>query len=421
MTGVILFLSFAIMVIIGVPIAVSLGLSAIICYLQMGVPVSGAAQKLFIAMDGTSLMAIPLFILAGSLMSRGGISKRLANLMNDIVGGIRGGMAVAAILGCAVFAALCGSGAATVTAMTSIFYPTMTRLGYPPERSAGLTAVAGSLGPIIPPSIVMMVYATTVGASVEEMFLAGTGIGLIMVGGLIIACLIYAHKEKWPKNEKKFSLSCVKKSFLSAIPALIIPFVILGGIFSGIFTATESAAIAVVCAVVISVYVYKEISIKDIPEAIFEAAKNSTMVMLIIAASSVFGWIFTAAGLSNAIVTTITGMHLSSLAFVLVVALVMFIFGLFMDGMATILLIVPVLWPIASAMGINPIYFGMVITLGVEMGAMTPPVASNVFCVSSVTKLPVERILKGEIPFFIVMILLNFLVIFFPGLSTMLL
>lgn len=421
MIGLLLFGSFAIMILIGVPIAVSLGLSAILCYIQLGIPISGAAQKLFISMDGTSLMAIPLFILAGSFMSEGGISKRLADLTNDIVGGIRGGMAIAAVLACAIFAALCGSGAATVTAMTAIFYPTMTKLGYPEERSAGLTAVAGSLGPIIPPSIVMMVYATTVGASVEQMFLAGTGIGLLMTGGLIICCLILAHKEKWPKSEEKLSVKHLTHSIWSAIPALMIPVIILGGIFSGICTATESASLAVIVSVFVSIYVYKEMTWKDLPKAIIGAAKNSAMVMLVIAASSVFGWVFTTAGLSKAIVATITGMNLSPLGFTLIMAFVMFVFGLFMDGMATILLIIPILWPIANSMGINPIYFGMIVTLGVEMGSMTPPVASNVFCVASVTKLPIERILKGELPFFIVMILLNFLVIFCPFLSTMLL
>ncbi|WP_296970949.1 TRAP transporter large permease [Tepidanaerobacter sp. EBM-38] len=423
MTGILMFGSFAVLLIIGVPIAMSLGIAtmcAIVFSPDITLSVSVIAQRLFGGLESTSIMAIPFFVLAGNIMTKGGISKRLVDFSNSIVGNIRGGMSLALVLSCAFFAALSGSAPATVIAIGVMLYEDMVKIGYPPERVAGLLVVSGGLGPIIPPSIIMVVYATITGASVTNMFKSGMFIGIVIMFVLMVIVLIYANKENWPKNQEKTTPKLLLKAFVNAIPALMLPIIILGGIYSGALTPTESAAVAVVWSLIVGFFIYKEIQLKDLVQIILDSAKSSAMVLFIIATSTAFSWLFAFSGISKQLVDTIIGLNLGPTMFCFIVAIILLIFGTFLEGIATAVLIVPILWPIAESLGINVIHFGMIVSISNVIGTMTPPVAVNIFSAASVSKLKMDQIAKGQVPFFIGYLAVFFAVVFCPWISTFL-
>lgn len=422
-TALILFGSMAIFLIIGVPIAFALGASVWTTIVFSGdftVTTGIIAQRIFGGLESTSIMAIPFFILAGNLMTKGGISKRLVDLANSIVGGVRGGMALALVLASAFFAALSGSAPATVIAIGSMLYSEMVKMGYPKDRTAGLLVVSGGLGPVIPPSIIMVVYATITGASISDMFTSGMFIGIIIMASLMAVVLFLANKEKWPKAEKRIALSEFASTFVKAIPAILLPVIILGGIYSGLLTPTESAAVAVVWALIAGMFIYKEVTVKDLIPIFLDSAKSAAMILFIIATSTAFSWIFAYSGISGQLVHFIVGLNLNKTLFCLVVAIILLIFGTFLEGIATCVLMVPILWPVASSLGIDAIHFGMIVAISNVIGTMTPPVAVNIFSAASVTKLKMGEIAKGEIPFFIGYVAVFLLVVLIPAFSTLL-
>ena len=424
MAGLIMFGGFALLLILGVPIALSLGaatMSAIIFDPEISVSINTVGQRIFGGLDSTSIMAIAFFVLAGNLMTKGGISSRICDFCRSIIGGVRGGMGLVVVLACAFFAALSGSAPATVVAIGVMLYPDMVKMGYPKERVAGLLVVSGGLGPIIPPSIIMVVYATITGASVGDMFKSGMAIGILIVIALAIVVLFYARKEQWPKDEVHFNLGTFLKNSFRAIPALMLPIIILGGIYSGILTPTESSAIAVVWSLIAGMFIYKELKLKDLYQIFIDSAKGSAMTLFIIATSTAFAWLFAYSGISKQLVDFVVGMNLSPFMFCLVVAIILLIFGTFLEGIATCVLLVPVLWPIAQALGVNVIHFGMIVSIANVVGTMTPPVAVNIFSAASVTKLKMGAIVKGQWPFFVGYVFVFFLVVFFPALSTFML
>ncbi|MDY3059916.1 MAG: TRAP transporter large permease [Fusobacterium sp.] len=423
MIGIILFGALGILLAIGVPIAMSLGIAATVALISsptISVSIGVLAQRIFAGLESTSIMAIAFFVLAGNLMTKGGISRRIVEFANSIVGNIRGGMSLVLILACAFFAALSGSAPATVIAIGVILYEDMVRVGYKPERVAGLLVVSGGLGPVIPPSIIMVVYCTITGASVGDMFKSGMLIGICIVISLVIVVLYLANKEQWPKAEKKISFEELSKSFFSAIPALLLPIIILGGIYSGMLTPTESAAVAVVWSLIAGIFIYKEVKIKDIVPIVLDSAKGSAMILFIIATSTAFSWLFTFSGISKELVALITAMNLGKTTFCIIVAIVLLSFGTFLEGIATAVLMVPVLWPIAKSLGIDVIHFGMIVSISNVIGTMTPPVAVNIFSAASVSKLKIGDIVKGQIPFFVGYVLVFVLIVLFPFFSTVL-
>lgn len=417
-TAIVLFGTLALLLIIGVPISISLGAATMLSMLTYDVPLAVVGQRMFTALDSVSIMAIPFFVLAGNLMTQGGISRRLVDFANRIIGNVGGGMCYAMVLACAFFAALSGSAPATVLAIGSMLYPEMVKLGYPKARCAGLLTVSGGLGPIIPPSIIMVVYCTITNSSVGDMFKAGLVAGAMIGVVLISICIYLSHKEQWPKNAEKATFKDLWNSFIGAIPAIFLPVIILGGIYSGMLTPTESAATAVVYSFIVGVFVYKEIHLKDLKTIILESGKVSAMMLFIIATSTAFSWLFTFSGISTQLVDTIVGMNLSASMFCLIVAVILLIFGTFLEGIATCVLLVPVLWPIASSLGINAIHFGMIVSISNVIGTMTPPVAVNIFSAASVSKLKMGEIAKGEVPFFIGYLAVFFAIVFIPALST---
>ncbi|NLY44906.1 MAG: TRAP transporter large permease [Tissierella sp.] len=424
MTGIILFGAFAVLLVIGVPIALSLGAATMITILaspDITVSISVIAQRIFGGLESTSIMAIAFFVLAGNIMTKGGISRRLVGFANSIVGGVRGGMAHTLILACAFFAALSGSAPATVIAIGSMLYDDMVDLGYPPERTAGLLVVSGGLGPIIPPSIIMVVYATLTGASVGDMFKSGMFIGFTIMATLMIVVLVVAKKENWPKSSQKLNFKDFFSNFINAIPALMLPIIILGGIYSGVLTPTESAAISVVWSLIVALFIYKEVRPKELIPIFLNSAKSSAMILFIIATSTAFSWLFSYAGISKQLVDAIVAMNLSPFMFSIIVAIVLLIFGTFLEGIATAVLMVPILWPIAQSLGINVIHFGMIVSISNVIGTMTPPVAVNIFSAASVSKLKMGEISKGQLPFFIGYIFIFLVVVLVPTVSTFLL
>ena len=329
--GIILFAAFAVCLIVGVPVSISLGVASLCSVVFGGLSASSTviAQRIFGGLQSTSIMAIAFFVLAGNLMTKGGISRRIVNFANCLVGNVRGGMSLALVLACAFFAALSGSAPATVIAIGTMLYNDMVKLGYPGDRTAGLLVVSGGLGPIIPPSIILV------------------------------------------------------------------------GIYSGMLTATESAAIAVVWAAIAGLFIYKKLTVKELVPILKDSAKSSAMILFIIAASTAFSWVFTFSGASQALVNAVISMHLNSALFCFVVAIILLIFGTFMEGTAIAVLLVPVLWPIAQSMGIDVIHFGMIVCISNVVGTMTPPVAVNIFSASTVSGLKMGDIAKAEIPFLI--------------------
>lgn len=416
--GLILFLIFGVCIIIGVPISMSLGIGALaaVAFGSLGVSPAVIAQRIFGGLQSTSIMAIAFFILAGNLMAGGGISRRIVNFANALIGSIRGGMSVALVLACAFFAALSGSAPATVVAIGSMLYADMVKDGYPEDKTAGLLVVSGGLGPIIPPSIIMVLYCTLTGASVSNMFTEGLMIGVVIMLVLISEVLFFAHKEQWPKIEVKRSPGEILKVFLDAIPALLTPVIILGGIYSGMLTPTESAAVACVWAMIAGVFIYRELEPGSLVPILMRSAKSSAMILYIIAASTAFSWVFTFSGASDALVSLVIAMNLNKSLFCLVVAVILLIFGTFMEGTAIAVLLVPVLWPIASSMGINVIHFGMIVCISNVIGTMTPPVAVNIFSAVQVTRsvreLKIGEISKAELPFFVGYTAVFFLCVF---------
>lgn len=424
MTGIILFGCFALFLVFGAPVAMSLGAATMATILfspDITITTAVIPQRIFGGLESTSLMAIAFFVLAGNLMTKGGISRRLVDLANSMVGNVRGGMSLALVLASAFFAALSGSAPATVIAIGSMLYTDMVRIGYPKERVAGLLTVSGGLGPIIPPSIIMVVYCTMTGASVKDMFQSGMLIGIIIMAVLMAIVLFYAQKEKWPKVEQRITFKEFLVNFVKAIPALLLPIIILGGIYSGLLTPTESASVAVVWALIAGLFIYKELTIKDLVPIILDSAKSSAMVLFIVATSTAFSWLFTYSGISASLVNAIIGMNLNPTMFCLIIALILLMFGTFLEGIATAVLLVPVLWPIAHSLGINAIHFGMIVCISNVIGTMTPPVAVNIFSAASVSKLKMGDIVKGEIPFFIGFLAVFFAVVLIPAISTLIL
>lgn len=418
----IMFGTLILLLIIGVPISISVGASAtatiLICYSNL--PVMVIAQRLFTSMDNVSIMAIPFFVLAGNLMTHGGISKMIVEFVNCFLGNVRGGLGYTAIVACAFFAALSGSAPATVLAIGSMLYPEMVKMGYPKERCAGLLAVSGGLGPVIPPSIIMVVYCTLTGASVTEMFTAGIFVGILIAMVLGIEVFYFSKKETWPKTNRHFGMKEILKKFVSAFPALLMPVIILGSIYSGLMTATEASATAVLYAFFVGAFVYHQIHMKDLPQIILNSAKSAGMILFIIATASSFSWLFTYSDISGSMVAGIVAMNMSTKLFCVIMASILLIFGTFLEGTAICVLLVPVLWPVAATMGLTAVEFGLIVCLAGVIGAMTPPVAVNIFAACSISKLSIGEVAKGEMPFFIGFVVVLLLISLFPAALTFL-
>jgi C4-dicarboxylate transporter DctM subunit len=403
-----------------VPIAISLGLSAILTMLLFAEQsLVALAQRFFSALQVYPLLAIPFFILAGALMTTGGVAKRMIAFANALVGHFRGGLAMAALLACALFAAVSGSSPATVVAVGSIMIAGMARSGYTREFAAGLICNAGTLGILIPPSIVMVVYGAVTETSIGDLFIAGVVPGLLLTAMLMIAVAVLARRLDLPRQPRA-DWRTVLKTGRDAIWGLLLIIIILGGIYSGVFTPTEAAAVSAVYAFVIAVFVYRDVKFRDVPKVVADAARTTTMLMFIIGNAYLFAFVLTTEQVPQSMSQWVTDLGLPPWAFLIVLNVLLLISGMFMEATSVVLIFAPIMFPIATALGIDPIHLGIIMTLNMEIGMVTPPVGLNLFVTSGVSKLPLTNVIRAATPWLIVLFASLIVVTYVPWVSLVL-
>ena len=417
MTVLFLFLLLFLLMFIGVPIAASLGLAGSITIMLFSPDsVRSLAIKLFETSEHYTLLAIPFFLLSGAFMTTGGVAKRLIDFANACVGHIRGGLAIGAVLACMLFAALSGSSPATVAAVGSIAIAGMVRSGYPQAFGAGIVCNAGTLGILIPPSIVMVVYAAATEQSVGKLFMAGVIPGVLLGVVLMVAIYIVARIKKLPALPRASFREWLRAA-REAIWGLLLMVIILGGIYTGMFTPTEAAAVAAVYAGFVALFVYKDLTIRECPKVLLESGKLTIMLMFIIANAMLFAHVLTTEQIPQQITAWVVELGLQPWQFLLVVNIVLLVAGAFMEPSAIILILAPILFPIAMQLGIDPIHLGIIMVVNMEIGLITPPVGLNLFVTSAVTGMPLTAVIRAAMPW--LMLLLSFLMVitYIPAVS----
>ena len=429
-TAILFFTLFSLMI-IGVPIAFSLGLASILttiitplitgdmALLDSAGKLVDMVEKIYGSMEHYTLLAIPFFVLASNFLSSGGVAKRMINFATASVGHIRGGLAMASVLACIMFAAVSGSSPATVVAIGTIVIAGMVREGYPKDFAAGLIANAGTLGILVPPSIVMVVYAAATDVSVGRMFLAGIIPGAI--AGLMLMIAIYIVAVK--KNLPAMTFPGVKtwfRSFWSASGGLFLIVIIMGGIYGGGFSPTEAAAVSAVYAFLIAVYGYRDLKINGIPKVLLDSGKTTVMLLFIIANAMLFAHVLTTERIPHDIAELIMSWGMTPWGFLLVVNILLILAGDFMEPSAILLIMAPILFPIAVKLGIDPIHLGIIMVVNMEIGMVTPPVGLNLFVTSGITGMSIERVMKSALPWMLIMIAFLIIVTYVPWVSTFL-
>lgn len=411
-----LFAVFILLCLFRVPIAFSLAISSLFVLILQDFQLVTVIERVFSGMNKSSLMAIPGFVLTGVIMVKGGISKYLLNSLKAWIGHVSGGMAIVTIVACMIFAAISGSSVATVAAIGSIMIPGMIQAGYDKKYAMGLVATAGTLGILIPPSVSLIIYGTVTDTSIGDLFIAGVLPGILFGIVLIITAIIYARKKGFGRLEPA-SWQERKKATLKAIWGIFLPIIIFYTIYGGIATPTESSVIAVFYALVIGVFVYKEIKFVQIRDILRETVQITSMVYMIVAAASIFGMYLTINQVPQTVASWIAGSGMNAWTFIIIVNLLLFVLGAFLEGVSIILIVVPILLPILHSMGINLYHFAIVLVVNLEIAMITPPVGLNLFVVSGITKEPLEKVIKAIIPFIFIMIIVLIIVIVWPGLS----
>lgn len=411
---------FFVLLFLGVPIAVILGVTTTVSLVFFGnTPLHIITQQLFNALDNFVLLAIPYFILAGAIMTRGGIAKRLIAFVNALVGWFPGGLAMAGILGCIFFAAISGSSPATVVAIGSIMIPALIKAGYGEKFSLGLITSAGSLGIVIPPSIPMILYCLVMNVSVAKMFMAGVLPGLLIGALLMVYTFIVAKYNNW-RLESAFSLPEIFRTAKEGVWALLLPFIVLGGIYSGIFTPTEAAAVSVVYALFVELFIYKEFRIREITGICRDAAVLSACLLFILSCAMTFIWLLTAEQIPQQLADIIIRHIDSPWMFLLSVNILFLVLGCFMDDVSAMLVLAPIFLETLNRYGIDLVHFGVVMVINIQMGMLTPPFGLNLFVASGITGKPLHTIARGVMPFLGIMFLCLLLITYIPWISLVL-
>ena len=420
MQAIVLVLIFFALMALGVPIAVSMGASSVAYLLMyMDIPMTVVAQQIIGGMDKFTLLAIPFFMLAGEFMTQGGISERIIDFCRSLVGSMPGGLALVMVIASAIFAAMTGAGAATCAAVGGIMIPFMLKEGYDEDFVCALQSTAGIFGPLIPPSIIMVLFSVATGASVSEMLVAGLMPGIVMTIVVGILAIIICKKRGY-RGSGTFSLKGIVKDFSRAILAILTPVIILGGIYSGLFTATEAAAIAAFYALIVGALVYKELTFAKVNAIFVNSMKSSGSLLLVVGSTQILGWILTRENLPQKLALWFASLTNSPIVFMLLVAVLVLIIGCFLDPGPAVLILGPILCPVASTYGIDPIHFGNVLVVGLVCGLITPPVGTNLFAVTAMTGRPVHKYVKDLLPFMGIVLFGYLLVILIPGISTIL-
>ena len=411
----ILFGCFIVLLIIGVPVAFSIcSASALTMFIGYGdQKMMIIVQRMFQSCDSFSLIAVPFFILAGDLLAKGKISKVLVEFCESFLGFIRGGLSVVSVLAGMFFAAISGSGAATTAAVGATLVPELKKRGYREDSAAALVAAAGTIGVVIPPSVPMVLYAVIAEESVNRLFKSGFIPGILMGGILIIISLRQAYKWKYPKGTK-FDLKNIWRTFIRAVPAILMPLIILGGIFSGYFTPSEAAAVAVVYAVLVSKLIYRDLTWKGLFEIMKGSAKTSSVIMIIIACSGPFGWVLANWHIPEAVSAAVLSLSSNKYMIMLLISIIILIAGVFMETSSAIIILTPVFLPLVRALGVSTLHFGILFVVGIAIGMITPPVAINLFVATGITGLPIEKISKSVVPYLIGLIAVFLLILFVP-------
>ena len=417
MTIAFLFISLFGLMLIGVPVAVSLGASTVLTMLLFtNLDVAEVPQRIFDGINKFPLMAIPMFILAGNLLSKGGSARRIIDFAKSMVGHLPGGLPMSSIFACVIFAAVSGSSPATVVAIGSIMFTAIKEAGYPKEYAVGGITTAGSLGILIPPSVVMIVYGVTSNASIAELFMAGVVPGL-MLGGMMIAQTYFGAKRLGFKATTPEPWSERIKKFFRAFWALLIVVVVIGGIYGGIFTPTEAAAASAIYALIISLFVYKDIKFKDLWDICLESAITTAMIFFIIANAVVFAYLLTSENIPQTIADSILAANIGKIGFLIIVNVLLFIMGQFMEPSSVVMIMVPLLLPIATALGVDPVHFGILLIVNMEIGMITPPVGLNLFVASGLTGMNLKDVIVSCLPWTLTLFIGLILVTYIPEIS----
>jgi C4-dicarboxylate transporter DctM subunit len=417
MNTILLFSCLFIFLALGMPVAIGLGLSSLLTiYFFSQDSLASMSIKLFETSEHYTLLAIPFFVLAGNLMSTGGVARRMVNFAIAAVGHMRGGLAIASILACMLFAAVSGSSPATVVAIGSIVIAGMMKNGYTKEFAAGVICNAGTLGILIPPSIVMVVYAAVTEVSVGRLFMAGVVPG-ILLGLMLMAAVWWRAGKLQLTPPAKAPLRVVLSAFRESMWGLALLVIIMGGIYGGIFTPTEAAAVSAVYALFVAVFIYRDLSFKDLPHVFLESSKTTVMLMFIVANALLFAHVLTTERIPQTIAESILAVGMSPWMFLIVVNVLLLIAGAFMEPTGVILILAPILFPIASHLGIDPIHLGVIMVVNMEIGMVTPPVGLNLFVTSGVTKMTLMEVTRAALPWLSVLMVFLVMITYIPAIT----
>ncbi len=399
----------------GLPIAVAIGLSGVSVLILRGFPLMLVPQRMFASIDTFALVAVPLFILAGDIFAKGRISRRLVDFVDSFLGFVKGGLGMVVVVGAMFFAGISGSAAADTAAIGAALLPEMERKGYRIADSAALIATAGTIGVVIPPSVPMIIYAMIADQSVAKLFIGGFVPGILMGLVLILFAVYTAKKYNYPRGEE-FSLKRLRESFVSSFPALLTPFIILGGIFSGVFTPSEAAAVAVDYALLVALLFYRDITLRDLYGIFASSAITTSLVLLIISASGVFGWVLASEQIPQLVASKLLGLVHSKALVLLVIDLVIVAAGTFMETASALVILTPVFLPVVEALHVNLVHFGLIMVTGLAIGMVTPPVAICLYVASSIAGLPLERIARAVLPIVALLVVILLLITYVPQL-----
>lgn len=417
MTALLMVVSLFVFLFLGVPVAISLGLSGVLALLLSGDhSLTSVALRFFHTMQVYPLLAVPFFILAATFMTTGGVARRMITFAVDLVGHMRGGLAMASILACMLFSAVSGSSPATVVAVGSIVIAGMIRAGYTKEFAAGLICNAGTLGILIPPSIVMVIYGAVTETSVGRLFMAGVIPGLMLTAAMMIGIYVIARIKNMPRQERA-SLRQLLSSGRKAMWGLLLVVIIMGGIYGGVFTPTEAAAVAAVYAFIVAVFVYRDIGLSDVPEVLIESARMTTMLMFIVANAYVFAFVLTTEQIPQMAAAALLDLDLSVWTFLILINIILLIAGNFMDPSSVILILAPIIYPIAMEIGIDPVHLGIVMVVNMAIGLSTPPVGLNLFVTAGVAKMPFTAVIRAATPWLLLLLGLLIVITYVPAIS----